>query len=362
MMVFFAEPLEHMTPLVDQHLLRTLVPLSSLTGENLQTLASETMIEQLQPGEHLFKQGDSDTWSFYLLSGELVLASADSKTTLSIFGGTQSAKHSIAQHQPRQVTATGKTQVAYIRIDTQQLDRLLTWDQQVAGYEISELDGNGDTSWLNRLPQAKPFLGLPSANIQTLLSLLQTVPVEAGQPVVRQGEPGDSVYIIKQGRCQASHQAPGGESVVLAELTAGDCFGEEALLSESPRNATVSLTTDGTVLRLGKREFVQLLKEPPLKWVDYPQAVAMVTSGAELLDVRLEKEHQNGNIMGSTNIPLSLVRSKADTLDPSRTYLVYCDTGRRSAAAAHLLEQRGIDAHVLRGGLSAIPKQAPAKV
>ncbi|MBT8117661.1 MAG: rhodanese-like domain-containing protein, partial [Gammaproteobacteria bacterium] len=55
---------------------------------------------------------------------------------------------------------------------------------------------------------------------------------------------------------------------------------------------------------------------------------------------------------GSTNIPLAMVRETMKKLDATKTYILYCDTGRRSAAAAFLLGQRGFDISVLEGGLN----------
>ncbi|MCI0400965.1 MAG: rhodanese-like domain-containing protein [Gammaproteobacteria bacterium] len=48
-----------------------------------------------------------------------------------------------------------------------------------------------------------------------------------------------------------------------------------------------------------------------------------------------------------------MLRLKAGGLDPRRKYIVYCDTGRRSSAAAFLLNQRGFNAYILKGGLVA---------
>jgi rhodanese-related sulfurtransferase len=51
-------------------------------------------------------------------------------------------------------------------------------------------------------------------------------------------------------------------------------------------------------------------------------------------------------------IPPANIRLKLSTLDRDKPYIVYCDTGRRSSAAAYILVERGFDAYVLRGGLS----------
>jgi rhodanese-related sulfurtransferase len=52
-------------------------------------------------------------------------------------------------------------------------------------------------------------------------------------------------------------------------------------------------------------------------------------------------------------VPLYFIRLKLKTLDPSIPYVVVCDNGRRSSAAAYILSERGFEAHVLRGGISA---------
>jgi rhodanese-related sulfurtransferase len=77
-----------------------------------------------------------------------------------------------------------------------------------------------------------------------------------------------------------------------------------------------------------------------------------VARGGKWLDVRLPSEHQNLCIDDSLNIPLYFIRLKLSTLDRNTPYVVYCDTGRRSSAAAYILVERGFDAYVLKGGLT----------
>jgi rhodanese-related sulfurtransferase len=142
----------------------------------------------------------------------------------------------------------------------------------------------------------------------------------------------------------------------LATLKDGDAFGEEALLSEAKRNATITMDSDGVLMRLSKDDFNALLKEPMLSWLDLAEAQELVAGGAKWLDVRLESEHANTGLKDSENIPLFMLRLKVDTLDPDAPYIVYCDTGRRSSAAAFLLSERGFQACCLKGG---VMEQAP---
>ena len=232
----------------------------------------------------------------------------------------------------------------------------MTWDQ-LSGIEVDEIaaeeeDAEGDNGdWMTRILQSKAFLQVPPANIQAMFMRMEEVPVKAGETIIKQGDDGDYYYIIKSGKCKVTRASKTGTELTLATLGDGDAFGEEALLTEAKRNANIVMTTDGVLMRLSKADFNELLREPNLKWVTSDEAEAMVSQGAVWVDVRLESEHKNSDIPGSLNIPVFMLRMKVDSLDPSKKYILYCDTGRRSSAAAFLLSERGLQAYCLKGGL-----------
>jgi len=90
-----------------------------------------------------------------------------------------------------------------------------------------------------------------------------------------------------------------------------------------------------------------------LQWVDMFGARRIVDAGGLWLDVRLPSEFENYHMDGALNLPLYFLRMKLKSLDPKVHYVVCCDTGRRSSAAAYILSERGLHASVLQGGLSA---------
>jgi rhodanese-related sulfurtransferase len=143
----------------------------------------------------------------------------------------------------------------------------------------------------------------------------------------------------------------GGVVMLLADLKSGDAFGEEALVSEAKRNATVTMRTDGALLRLDKKEFIDLLREPLLRKISIEDAQQKVLAGAQWIDVRYPSEFQYDQLPGAINIPLSEVRNAFGLLDKGREYIVYCQSERRSSAATFLLSQRGYRAYLLKGGL-----------
>jgi len=339
---------------MEKDLLKTLVPINSLTPENFRELASQAVIERLPAGSQLFKQGDHDSLSIYLLSGEVDLTSTSTNLSLHVKAGSDEARYALAQLKPRQYTGTASTPVTIARVDGHLLDRLLTWDQ-TTGYEVTEFDGSQDTEWMIRMLRSETFQKLPPANINALFARFEPVELKSGQVIVRQGDPGDFYYIIKTGKVSVSRKADkSGKVSMLGQLKEGDGFGEEALLSGTPRNATVAMVTDGVLMRLARKDFDELMREPLVKWVSLDQAKVLVRAGAMLLDVRIEDEYRHGTIKGSVNLPLYLLRLKAASLDPQRHYITFCQTGSRGCAAAFLLSQRGFDVSVLRGGLGGL--------
>src|SRR5690606_27478478 len=91
----------------------------------------------------------------------------------------------------------------------------------------------------------------------------ENLEAEAGSLIVKEGEPGDYFYVLERGRARVVNRA--GDH--LAELGPGDYFGEEALVGETTRNASVEMISDGSLMRLEKQDFSALLQEPVMKLV-----------------------------------------------------------------------------------------------
>ena len=340
---------------VDISILTAFSPLDGLKAENLHALARKTQIRGLDAGRAMFKEGDTEKRTFYLVSGTVELRN-DERVMASIRAGTPEARPPLAPGLPRKFTARALTDVSYIMIDSDLLDVLITWDQ-TGQYEVAELNGDkaamtGD--WMTALLQTKAFHRIPPANIQAIFMRMQRINYRARDVVIKQGTEGDYFYVVVSGKCVVTRETPlNKEGIKLAELGTGDSFGEEALIAEAKRNATVTMLTDGTLMRLGKQDFQTLLNEPLLQWVSYDQAKQVVAGGGKWLDVRLPSEVQNLRIEDALNIPLYFIRLKLNALAKDIPYVVCCDTGRRSSAAAYILSERGFEAYVLKGGLTA---------
>jgi CRP-like cAMP-binding protein len=337
-------------------LLKSFAPLDGLKRDNLAALSKKVSVRTMSAGRLLFKEGENDKRTVWLVSGMLEIKEAE-RTVGMIRGGTPDARNPLYPQFPRRVSARAMDEISYLSIDSELLDVMITWDQ-TGTYEVSELQAQlegaaSSDDWMTTLLQTKSFHRIPPANIQAIFLRMQRVPYREGEVVIKQGDEGDYFYVIVSGKCIVTRETPlNKEGIKLAELTVGDTFGEEALIAEAKRNATITMMTDGVLMRLAKQDFRELMNEPLLQWVNYEEARDIVSRGGKWLDVRLPSEHQNLNIDDSLNIPLYFIRLKLSTLDRNTPYVVYCDTGRRSSAAAYILVERGFDAYVLKGGLT----------
>jgi CRP-like cAMP-binding protein len=339
-------------------LLRSFSPLDGLKSENLHALARKTALHSLSAGRLLFKEGDTDKRTYYVVSGVLELLH-ENRSVLVIRGGTPEARNPIAPGNPRRYAArVVSDRMDYVAMDSEMLDMMLTWDQ-TGSYEVNELrgvneEGPSSDDWMTNLLQTKAFHKIPPANIQAIFMRMQRVDYRAGEVIIKQGDEGDYFYVVVKGRCAVTRETPlNRDGIKLAELGIGDTFGEEALISDAKRNASVAMTTDGTLMRLAKQDFRTLLNEPMLEWVDMDEARTLVASGAKWLDVRLPSEFENYRLEGALNMPLYFIRLKLKTLERDTHYIVCCDTGRRSSAGCYILSERGFRASVLKGGLIA---------
>jgi CRP-like cAMP-binding protein len=348
--------------------LRRFEPLGSLSEQRLREFAELCVTEAFSRGQDPLRTRESGDQLAYLTEGEIQMTFSDGNVEI-INAGSEAARSALVRAKGI-VAASAITDVELIRIDRDLLDIMLTWDQ------LAEFDATrtGRLKVVVQdeapvLPQWKvmsgvfsmsnlrsgAFANLPPAHIAELLNRFSRLEVNAGDVIIREGDEGDYYYVIESGRAMVTRLV-GGVVVTLADLKSGDAFGEEALVSDAKRNATVTMKLPGVLLRLAKHDFIALLKEPLLNRIQMAKALDKVAAGAQWLDVRYPSEFQYDRLSGAINIPLAEIRNAFNVLDKSREFVVYCQSGRRSAAAAFLLAHRGFKVFLLDGGLWAVRK------
>lgn len=336
-------------------LLGRLQPLMSLGREGLRELLPLCHTHAFTRGADPFRATNWSGQVVYLVGGQLWVNLPDG-TSRVLVGGLDLGAAPVARGGKMPVTSKAITDIELLSLKEDTLDIVVTWSQLATPGDTAK--GSADqTDWrmmsgmfaVNNLTVGA-FAALPPANIQALLARFNRVPAKRGEVIIKQGDPGDYYYLIESGRCKVSRLVAG-SPVQLAELKEGDAFGEEALVADTVRNATVTMNTDGMLLRLSKQDFNQMLRAPLLQTVAGDEAERRVAAGAMWIDVRFPAEYQSDGYPGAINIPLNDIRQASAGLDPAKEYIVYCQTGRRSSAAAFLLAQRGFNAALLDGGM-----------
>jgi rhodanese-related sulfurtransferase len=338
--------------------LRGLATLGAMSQERLRELAEHAVSERAARGSDPLAAFKGAGHSVFLLRGEILLM-FEGGGTLVVVGGMGDGRYPLNRRAAKVARSRAISDLDLLAVEDEALDILLTFDQvasagAASGSAMAQAV-RGDTrlaSGIFSLSNLRHgvFALLPAARIEGLLARFERIDAKRGDIVIREGEEGDYYYVIESGRCHVERQV-GGVKVALAELKSGDAFGEEALASAAQRNATVTMASDGRLLRLGKRDFHQILGEPLLQRVGYADGLDRVRRGAAWLDVRYPSEYRYDRLPGALNVPLNEVRNSFSALDPVREYVVYCQSGRRSSAAAFLFAQSGFKVCLLEGGL-----------
>lgn len=344
--------------------LKRFSPFDTLDDHYVQTVAGHSRLVAEDKGKLLFRRGKKADCRYYLLEGTVDLVGANFATE-SVSAGDERASRTLTDTSPTQVSAVAKSAVRLLLVEADFLDLAMVWNQAAsaavtepvradsAGVDEDPLSGlnlskahveveesHGD--WMSGLFSSLLFTRVPPAHIRQLFTCFEALTVKAGDEIIKEGETGDYFYVISEGQAQVKNVT----GQVNVKLDVGQYFGEEALVADTPRNATVTMLSDGLLMRLGKEDFTTLLHQPVQKTLTLEEYEASKDQ-CVLLDVRIPLEYRWQHLEGSRNFPVSTLRDRLSELDASAQYVVADNAGRRSQLAAYLLCQAGYDARIL---------------
>ncbi len=332
-----------------------LTPINTLSEQNLRALFDSMQLIQLSRGEKLFHEGQEDKSHFYLLQGAISIRSMLSAPKI-IQADSPEALLPLDHYQPRKHSATAKTDAICLKIDSPSLEMMLSW-QQSGDYEVEEITPESVFSandWMGKLLKNAILQQLPPHRIQQMFEKLVAENYNAGDMIIRQGEPGEDFFVLSSGRAAVLRSTPSSpQGTPVAQLFPGDTFGEDALLSREPRNASIQAIENCQVMRMTKADFEAIIEQQVPRSMDFMEAADLVSRNkARWIDVRPPNEFGQHHLDKAINLPLLFLRLKLNQLDRNYHYVVCCEDGSKSRAGAYLLNKHGIDAHVLEGGLA----------
>ncbi|MDX1695164.1 MAG: cyclic nucleotide-binding domain-containing protein [Ketobacteraceae bacterium] len=330
---------------------KKLVPFNSLSDTHVKDAMKRAKAVRVPGGKMVFKRGQTTTQRFYLLEGSVDLCDADFNIT-PVKAGEPYSIHALDPHAPHKVSAVTTSDSVLLVVDQKHLDLVLTWDQ-AGNYLVADIndeeDDMSERDWMSQLLQSNLFSQVPPANIQQLFVTFESMSADAGELIIEQGEVGDLFYVIETGMAQVIRRSPRGEEEILATLGPGDFFGEEALISDAPRNASVRMTQNGNLMFLEKDQFGKLLREPVLQYVSQEELLKhQENEPVVLLDIRLPSEYEHDHEANTINIPLPELREKVAELDSAFTYAIVGESGPRSELGAYLLKEAGLEAVIVQ--------------
>jgi lysophospholipid hydrolase len=234
----------------------------------LRRLAVELEIIHLAGGEILVQQGEVDE-SLYLVSTGRLQMIADRETSgeqllAEIGPGECVGEMAFLSGQKQTATVMGGEESTVVRLSKRSLERLARDCPTAAESFYQTLQEQVRRRRLRSALQSTQVFGaLDRAVLRALETELTWVTLRSGETLIRQGDPGDCLYVVISGRLRIVLERDGEEVRTVREVGRGESIGEMALITGEPRAATVYAIRDTEVARLSQAGFDRLLAQHP---------------------------------------------------------------------------------------------------
>jgi CRP-like cAMP-binding protein/Zn-dependent protease len=226
--------------------------LRSMPRASIERLARAARIRHAATGEVVVRQGERGTDFFIIADGQAevsILERGEERAVRNLKPGEFFGERALLEGGIRTASVRALTPMRLLVFEER------TFWAELAGpiaWQRSVRESLKERELLKRVPL---FADVSSRQLDLLAVKLSVVPFRKGAVIVRRGDPGHDFFIIREGRLAAID----GSRKTLAEMGAGEFFGEIALLRDTPRTATVIGTVAGSLWRLGRQDFHELL-------------------------------------------------------------------------------------------------------
>lgn len=220
------------------------------------------VVRSAAPGEFLCRPHQIDTRSYILAIGEVEIrdSTEEKGAVLARLGRSELfGEISALFHLPRISAVRVSRPSVLVEIPGDILEKVISsrpelYDAVVQRYKQRITD--------TALRSVALFRYIATDRLAALNDCSSVVGIPPGEAIVREGEPGEAIYVIIYGTARVTHQVDG-ESRDLALLRTGDYLGEWAVLTGAPRTATVTAVTRVEAIRIDYLPFLQFIRENP---------------------------------------------------------------------------------------------------
>jgi putative peptide zinc metalloprotease protein len=250
------------SPMRRLELLAEVPAFSSLPDPVLEDLASRLTEERFRPADSVVVEGSTDDRLYMIVEGraEASTIGPSGIVPLATLGpGELFGELSLLEAGSRR-QATVAAVEPLLLLGLRAADLRLALDAHPEGRSAFEKLAD-DLLVTKLLKQASPFSTLDGERLRSLAARLERLEVPTGKTIIRQGEAGEECYVLRSGRVEVLAMGAQGDERILATLDPGSLFGEAALLTEGPRNATVRAIEPCTLLALRRTDLLEVLGE-----------------------------------------------------------------------------------------------------
>jgi CRP-like cAMP-binding protein len=249
--------------------LATMPVFAGLSDEVLWSVAQRMLVRHVPAGELVFAEASPGDAFYMIESGqvEIVSGAREGRTVLARLGADEFfGEMALLTGKPRSTAARAAVHTNLWVLYRSDFDDLVNRNPSISlalsrtlSQRLADMDRRFTESHLRGL---KLLTGLSTNQLEDVSRKLKPVRFRQGEVIIRENTPGDQMFFIESGRVRVVH-GEGSQRLVLAELRAGDLFGEMALLTGSPRSASVIAESEVDLWSLSQADFDELVTAYP---------------------------------------------------------------------------------------------------
>lgn len=238
---------------------------NALSKDDLKVILGAFLEKKIPAGERIIQEGDDGDVMFLIESGAfdcIKKIDGSDKVVKKCGQGDVFGELALLYNCPRAASVEATEDSVVWQLDRETFSHIVR--------DASAKRREAFQDFLKTVPLFKP---LESYDLMQLADCLQQETLEAGQKILKQGDPGDTFYLVEEGELVATKKRESGQEEEVLSYKRGDYFGELALLKNEPRAASVEAKTEARVCKIDRKSFKNILgqleaqfKEAALKY------------------------------------------------------------------------------------------------